>query len=126
MARMRKPQMAYSGFLRDGDRKAAALKLGFLSRMLGLDRTLLWRRRQITRHMSEPKIFITVEGAPLDAFREGAETEARRAGFRLLLPRSEGDIGFQCWESDGFGGRGEKVVFVIRLLPEVPASVQAR
>lgn len=119
MARMRRPQMAYSGFLRDGDRKAAELKLGFLSRMLGLGQTLLWRRRLVTRHISEPKIFITVEGASLDACGEGAETEVRRAGFRLRLPRSAEDVGAQCWECDGIDGSQKEVMFVIRLIPSV-------
>ncbi|MBI2624617.1 hypothetical protein HYW67_04010 [Candidatus Parcubacteria bacterium] len=123
---MKRPQMAYSGFLRDGDRKAAELKLGFLSRMLGIGQILLWRRRQVTRHMHEPKIFITVEGTPLDALRDDAEASARRAGFRLLLPRSAEDVGSQCWECDGFGGGGKPVTFVIRLLPSVPAPATAR
>lgn len=125
MAR-RKPQMAYSGFLRDGDRRAAESKLGFLSRMLGLGQILLWRRRQITRHMSEPKIFITVEGAPLDALRDDAEASARRAGFRLLLPRSEQDLGFRCWEVDGIDGGSREVTFVIRLIPSVSSPALAR
>lgn len=122
MARVRKPRMAYSDFLREGDRRATDETLERLSRALRLGLAL----RRVIRHISQPKIFVTAEGSLPDIVSDDVVAAAQQAGFRLRLPHSEEEVGTQSWECTGMGGTGEEVTFVIRLFPSVATPVPTR
>lgn len=118
----KKSRMAYPSLLRDGDWVAADETLERLSRAFGFDLAL----RRVIRHISQPKIFVTAEGALPDIVPGDTVAAAQRAGFRLRLPYSEEEVGTQCWECTGIGGKGEDVTFVIRLFPSVAALAPTR
>lgn len=120
----KRSRMAYVSLLQGGDWVAGKETLERLFEALGLDPG--FSQYRIIRHIREPKIFITAEGVLPDTVPDDAVAAVQRAGFRLRPPYSEDEVGTQCWECTGMGGRREEVTFVIRLFPSVAIPAPTR